>query len=124
MIGSSFWVIIIVTGVTLVAFGNIKYNQTREEENKLELAKNANSLLLPEVERNFIILEQMKEHIANDSLKILPFHTAAWETVSSGGLLLGYDSHTHIKYMELYRYIYRANYVHSRLSDIILGPHP
>ncbi len=69
MIPSWGWVIVIVLGGVLAAIGNIQYARTREAEQNHILASEARAVLLPEIEKNLMLLDKKASWAARPRLK-------------------------------------------------------
>lgn len=121
MFNSTFWVIVIVVGASLVAIGNIQYSRARESEAKKERAEQAVLILRPELERNVKLLHQMKEGIPKNEIPIEAFDTAAWQTISNGELLLGLGENLLPNMMKIYNLMNRANALHFRIVEMSIG---
>jgi len=121
MINSTFWVIVIAVGALLVAIGNIQYNRARESESKKEMAAQAVLILRPELDRNLKILVQMQKDIPKSQIPVEAFDTAAWQTVSHGGLVLGLDDNLLPNMMKIYNLMNRANALHFRILEMSIG---
>jgi len=130
---SLFWTVIIVIGVSLVAFGNVRYNITKGKEDKVELAKQSTVFLKSEIKENIeslnIYLKEIetenKKEVEDKKKEIwLPvlFKTTSWEIVRTSNLILGMDSEKTLKLMYLYDLIETANEINLRIVEGKIGP--
>jgi hypothetical protein len=89
MVNSTFWLIMIAVGAVVVAVANIQYTRVREDELRQELAKQALSLLRPELLRNQKTLDDFRKNIPQSAIPFRSFDTTAWKTVAGSSMLLG-----------------------------------
>jgi len=118
---STLWLIAIIFGVSLAALANIQYARARDAEKKTVAAQQARSLLDPEVRRNGERLDQMLQALDKDQIPLDAFDTTAWQTVSRGDLLLGLPSEDLSRILQVYHLANRANSLHSRLLESVVG---
>ena len=118
---STSWIIVIVIGVALVAVANIQYPRAKDAEDKAAMAKQAMSLIKPELVRNY---EYLSKQDTSKGIAVIiesPFETVAWQTVSNSDLLLGLDKEKLSNIMHAYYLINRANTLHSKLIESSVG---
>jgi hypothetical protein len=66
-------------------------------------------------------LDQMLQALDKDQIPLDAFDTTAWQTVSRGDLLLGLPSEDLSRMMQAYHLANRANSLHSRLLESVVG---
>jgi len=111
----------IAPGAVVVAISNINYNRARDSENKLSKATQVRAMLHNEIQSNNQVLEQMDAGIAAKTVRIETFDTTAWQTVSTSDLLLGLPDEELASLLQTYRLINRANSLHAKILDTMVG---
>lgn len=119
-ISSSAWAALIAVGAVIVAVANIQYNRARDAENKSTKAVQARELLQIELAHNKELLGQMQAALPA-SITLRDFDTAAWQTVSSSGLLLGLPNDELGRLLQAYKLMIRANELRSKTLDLMVG---
>ena len=118
MAPSVVYLIMLVSGGAIAVVGSTLYPIARANEQKVQLAKDAKSLLLPEIERNTALFEGLKDIMLNKGAVLdVNLETAAWEVVSRGSLVSGFKSEDLNKLIESYRYLYLFNERNSKLNS-------
>jgi hypothetical protein len=121
---STAWMVAIIAGALfgggLVAIANVNYNRALETENNTAKAKQAQEFLGAELRQNQDLLTEI-DAAAPQAIPLAAFDTTAWQTVSSGGLLLGLPSSEFGKLLETYSLFNRANSLQSKLLELSGG---
>jgi len=112
---------LIAFGAFVVAFANIKYNRSRELENKRSKALQVKALLRPELRRNEELLGKMRSALQASNVPVEPFDTTAWKTISGSDLLLGLPDQTVAELMQVYRLLNQANDLQTRVLESTVG---
>jgi hypothetical protein len=113
---STTWIVLIALGAALVAISNIQYNRSRDLENKQSKARQAKELLRVELQRNISLVPRMRAAIEKSSMPV-----TAWNPVSNTDLLLGLPNDELVELLSIYRLVNRANELHTKLIDTMVG---
>jgi hypothetical protein len=116
-------IVMVVSGMIAVA-ANAWYPIVKANEAKASLASDAKSLLLPEVKRNSELVSSLQFSLETKQItvnQLYKFDVDAWETISKGGLLLGLEPTEINKFLQVYRLLYQANDLKTRLLDLSLS---
>jgi hypothetical protein len=90
----------------------------REHEAKVRLANQAKDILRPEIKANEDLASLM-QGLLNDGISPLTtFDVAAWQVVSSGGLLVGLEPAQVARLLRVYSLVFRANSTCTRLIEL------
>ena len=117
------WVLfaLIVLGGIMVVVCNLAYPLARERETKERLARDALALLMPEIRQNEAIVANMQELATRNEIPSGTLDVAAWQTISSGGLLSGLKPEEATKLLKVYTLIFQVNAVNARLIESTIG---
>ncbi len=121
MIPSWGWILFILVGGAMVVVGNIYYTLSRDKEDKQTLAREARAVLVPEIERNLKVLGKTDSEFDQRHIPFETFSTAAWETVSKGGLLQGMGGEEIGQIAVAYQLVYKANETHKQIMELAIG---
>jgi hypothetical protein len=120
-VSSTVWILLIAAGATLVAIGNIQYNLARDREKGVAASQKALSMLTEESARNLESIDQMQKVLKTNQVRIQGFETAAWNVVSSSGLLTQVDREALEEIIGVYHLVELANKYHAQIIDMSMG---
>jgi hypothetical protein len=122
-ISSTTWGTLIALGsvfaaiaVVIAAVGNFKFSEARDRERAQAASEKALSMLKDECEHNVEHLNEIREAIGRERMPVYSFETAAWDIVSSGGLLVQVETETLRKLTDIYYLIRLSNEHQSQLG--------
>ena len=120
MLSSGVVLFVVVAAGALAVAANSYYPLAKEREARERLARNAKAILLPEIQRNEKIVSDMQK-ILPEGIPMATLDVAAWQTVSSGGLLTGLKPEETTKLLRVYSLIFQVNAVSVRLTELSTG---
>ena len=120
---SIFWIFVIGIGAAVVAVGNICYLRAKQAEDKKIAALTVWNTLGGELQSNSDLCKEMKRLLSStpQQIPMVPFETGAWETVSSGNLIVSLDGDTQQKLIKAYSLINRAKNYQESILDRSIG---
>ena len=118
---SGVWLLLIAVGAMLVAIGNINFNSARDRERTQAASEKALLMIRQECGNNLGQINEMRKAITNNLVLTDSFQTAAWNIVSSGGLLVQVNQDTLGKIAEIYYLIDLLNRNQARLLELTFG---
>lgn len=121
MFNSTFWIVVIVIGASIVAIGNIQFGLTRDREKSIAASGKAFSMLAEESRRNVSRVENMQKALSPTSIPIEGLETAAWNVMSQGGLLTQLETRTLQEITSAYYEVELANRYRAQLMELTVG---
>jgi hypothetical protein len=118
---SSVLFVILVFAGAVAVIANALYPVAKAQEAKERLARDARTILLPELDRNATLLASIQTDLAKGTIPPRMFDVTAWETISKGGLLLGLDPDEIRGFLDIYRLAYQANQLIAQLLGFSTG---
>jgi hypothetical protein len=115
------YVAVVAIGGFLVVTGNIAYPVAREREKKAQLAKDAWSILLPELADNRKIAAETLTYSDNNQVNLTKLKSSSWEAVSKGAMLLSFGSRDMLNLMRVYDKVYQINELNVEYIDYGVG---
>lgn len=118
---SSVWITAIIVGAAIAAIGNIQFNIARDREKGIAASEKALAMLAGESARNLKKLHAMQQLISKNEVTIEGFETAAWNVVSSSGLLVQAETKTLQEITEVYYLVEQSNKYHDQIVEMSIG---
>jgi hypothetical protein len=118
---SSVWLGLNLLGGLLAIIGNGFYPIVTEQEKRTQLAKDAWTILRPELARNKQLAIEMQSELDKGVVDPRKFEVYAWETISKGGMLQGLPAEDIRNLLLVYSICYQANEVNTELNDSTTG---
>jgi hypothetical protein len=105
----------------IAAVATTVYPPAIARDEKKRLARDAKILLMPEIQQNSTRVANMLNILAMGRHPIDLLDTAAWQTVSSGGLLAGLDAEDTSKLLRIYSLVFQVNSIDDHVRDATAG---
>jgi hypothetical protein len=117
------WVLLVVIWIAgaIAVAANSLYPLAKDREAKERLGREARALLLPEIQQNATIASNMQKGMTQGISPAGMLQVAAWQTVSSGGLLTGLSPEETTKLLKFYSIAFEVNAAITRLTDLYVG---
>lgn len=124
------WLLLLPTGWLLAAIalgGAVAtlavtlYPAASAREDKARLAKDARSILSPEIEANKKLAYAIQTEVTPNTIPKDILETAAWQTVSAGGLLVGLEPSQITRLLRVYSLVFQVNALLARMLDLTTG---
>jgi hypothetical protein len=112
--------VIIIGGIVVVA-ANSFYPLAKDREAKERLARDAKTILMPEVKSNLERIATLENLLKQGQIPSTGLDVSAWETVSRGGLLLGLKPDEITKFLSAYGIVYRVNDLLAKILESLTG---
>jgi Tfp pilus assembly protein PilV len=93
----------------------------REVARQQALAREARVVLAPEIKGNLALVIQMQGQLTPTNVPLARFQTSAWETVSSGELVRGFQGAELANVAVAYELATRSNETLDQLSQFVVG---
>ena len=113
--------LMVLFGGAMAAAGVTLYPAASARDDKVRLAHDANAILLPEIEANKKIAASMQSEITPNTIPTSVLEVSAWQTVASGGLLLGLDAPQITKLLRIYNLVFQVNAHIAKLVELTTG---
>ena len=105
----------------LAVLATAAYPVVSAREDKERLARDAKTILLPEIEENKNLVASMQTSLTPNAILTRMLETAAWQAISNGGLLIGLNSDQINRLLRIYSLVFQVNALVAKLLDLRTG---
>jgi hypothetical protein len=111
----------IAVGGAVATLAVTLYPAASAREDKARLAKDALTILTPEIEANKKLAYAIQTGLTPNSIPETMLEVATWQTVSAGGLLVGLEPSQITMLLRVYSLVFQINAMLAKLLDLTTG---